>query len=116
MKQFFTTSAFICAAVIMFIGCSSPESKPDKVTGVYVVSKTTNSVTLGWDVMPDTESYVIDGATINGGPYSTTGVGSITNTATVIGLVTATTYYFVVPGFNSAGLGDPSDQLAVTTN
>jgi Fibronectin type III domain/Divergent InlB B-repeat domain len=74
-------------------------------------------VNLAWDASPDSTitGYKVRYGTTSGNPNQTVTVGIVT-TATVTSLSDATTYYFTVLAYNSAGTESrPSNQVSYRT-
>src|SRR4051812_16593763 len=72
--------------------------------------RATNSVTLAWDPNPepDIAGYILYYGVASGIYTNSINVGHVT-TNTISGLVEATTYFFVVTAYDTAGLeSDPS--------
>lgn len=79
-------------------------------------SPPTQSVTLGWDLIGDSNvvGYKIYYGTASH-TYTNVVVLGNTNNGTVTGLVTGTTYYFAATSFDGAGIESPfSDELSYT--
>jgi Concanavalin A-like lectin/glucanases superfamily/Divergent InlB B-repeat domain/Fibronectin type III domain len=75
------------------------------------------SVTLAWDASSDATiaGYKLRYGTTSGNPNQIVDVGRVT-TSMVSNLNDATTYYFTVVGYNSAGVeSQPSNQISYTT-
>jgi hypothetical protein len=75
------------------------------------------TVTLAWDgnPEPDIAGYRLNYGTTSGAPTQTLEVGNNT-TVTVSGLSYATTYYFTVVAYNTAGMvSAPSNEVSHTT-
>jgi hypothetical protein len=66
------------------------------------VTPGTNQATLNWAAVPKTASYTILYGT-SSGTYTQAVSGITTNSQTITGLTTGTTYYFVIAAVNAAG-------------
>ncbi len=69
------------------------------------------SVALSWPAVSGATSYLVQRATVSGGPYLTGGEPSSTS-YTDTGLAAGTTYYYVVKALNSAGAGLASPEAS----
>jgi autotransporter-associated beta strand protein len=70
--------------------------------------------TLNWNVSTSATSYVIERASVTGGPYTTIASGVTTNSYTDTSVANGLTYYYVVAAMNSNGVG-PQSMEANTT-
>lgn len=103
-------------AAISLTPSANPIPTPQNV-GVGV--KTATSVALSWDPVVGATGYIVEQAV---SPYSTytavTGANGgtpATNSTTVSGLTTATSYKFRVRAVTAAGTSDPSTETGVVT-
>lgn len=104
---------------LVYASTSAPATSaapPSQVVGLTVTAMNSSSMTLTWDTLtPPPTSYVVQyrisgsGTWINA-PSVTTG------TCTVAGLLSATSYDFVVSAVNGAGVGVPSAIATATTS
>ncbi len=69
------------------------------------------SVALSWPAVSGAANYLVQRATVSGGPYLTVGEPSSTN-FTDAGAGAGTTSYYVVMALNSAGAGLPSPEAS----
>ena len=96
----------------------TPESTPNVVSSVSVVSVTNNSVTISW--VPDLtggniDGYLVYAVNINGSPFT---VNSSTTTMTISGLSANATYNNIVfvEAYNSVSNSGPVFAPTFTTN
>jgi polygalacturonase len=71
-------------------------------------------VSLSWSPSATATSYNIGRSTTNGGTYSTVLTGILTTNYSDIQVTNGTTYYYVVAGLNSAGVGPNSAPVSAT--
>ena len=69
-------------------------------------------VTLSWTASSGATSYIVQSATVNGGPYTTIASGVTTTSYTNMGLTNGTTYYYVVAAVNAGGRSPNSSQVS----
>ena len=91
----------------------SPNGLPSVPSGLTATAGATQ-VVLNWSASSGATSYNVKSSTTNGGPYTI--IASPTTTSyTNTGLVTGTTYYYVVSAVNGAGESTNSIQVSATT-
>ncbi len=71
-------------------------------------------VSLSWTASSGATSYNVKRSTTSGGPYTTIATGVTTTSYTNTGLISGTTYYYVVSAVNSAGESSNSSQASAT--
>jgi len=75
------------------------------------VTPGTNQATLNWAAVPQATSYTILYGTTSG-TYTQAASGITTNSKTITGLATGTTYYFVIAAVNAAGPSPLSPEVS----
>lgn len=97
------------AGIINYGAIISPPGVPVSLTA----TPSGTSAVLGWTAVSGASSYRVKSATSASGPFTL--IGSPTsNTFTISGLTTGTTYYFVVSAVNAAGEGSNSAAASCT--
>src|SRR5207248_2057954 len=71
-------------------------------------------ITLNWTAAAGVTSYVIQRATVSGGPYTTINSNAPGVSFTDNGLTNGTTYYYVIASTNANGTGANSAEVSVT--
>jgi len=71
-------------------------------------------ISLSWTPSSGASSYNVKRSTVSGGPYTTIATGITTTSYTDMGLISGTTYYYVVSAVNSAGESTNSNQASAT--
>ncbi len=100
----------------MISALASSLGAPGQVSGLAVTSESASAVTLAWTTLsPSPSSYMVQYRV--GGTAGWSTAPSVTaSMATVTGLLSATSYDFVVYAANSAGVGSPSAIVTATTS
>jgi autotransporter-associated beta strand protein len=97
------------AAVIRLFAANGP------VAPVSLTATAGNTAaTLNWNVSTSATGYVIERASVTGGPYTTVASGVANNSYVDTGVANGSTYYYVVAAMNSNGLGPQSAEANAT--
>jgi len=98
--------------VIFYNGQGSPPSAPNGLTAAVG----NGQITLSWGASPGTAGYSVKRSTVSGGAYAVI-AGSVGNTNyTDTGLVSGTTYYYVVSAVNPSGESTNSNPASATAS
>jgi starvation-inducible outer membrane lipoprotein len=88
---------------------ATPQVPPPSLTAIAGNAQ----VSLSWTLSSGAVSYIVESATVNGGPYST--LGNVTGTNFVnTGLANGTTYYYIVWAMTPSGPTLNSSQVSAT--
>jgi len=94
-----------------------PASVPAAPTGLSAMAIDGSQIKLAWtDNATNETAYVVAGSTVAGGPYTNLAVLPFNTTSyTNIGLIPATTYYYIVWATNYLGASAVSAEASATT-
>lgn len=91
------------------------QDPPGPVTGVSANAPLPHEVDLSWNATAGATSYEVDRSTTSLGGYSPVATGLSSPSFADTSVAAATAYQYIVVASNSAGPGQPSDPVAVTT-
>jgi hypothetical protein len=97
------------AAIIRLFAANGPAA-PTNLTA----TAGNTQATLNWNVSTSATGYVIERASVTGGPYTTIASGVTTNSYIDTGVADGLTYYYVVAAMNSNGVGPQSAEANTT--
>jgi len=94
---------------------AAPQPIPPAPTGLGAAPASFSQINLFWTASPGAISYNIKQATVSGGPYTNIAESVNTTNYASTGLLSATTYYYVVSAVNGSGESTNSAQASATT-
>jgi fibronectin type 3 domain-containing protein len=94
----------------MYVSGSASLAVPGALAGL-TATPSTGAVALTWSATAGASSYIIQRATVSGGPYQTVAPSHIPNSYTDTTVSPGTTYYYVVKSLNSSGAGPASTEV-----
>ena len=113
------SSATYSAGTVIYAstaGSDAGGAVPGQVTGLTATAATTSSVTLSWSASsPSASSYSVQSRITGTTSWSTSSPTSVTG-CVITGLLSGTSYDFVVSGVNGAGTGTSSAILTTATS
>ncbi|MBW8780598.1 MAG: alginate lyase family protein [Verrucomicrobia bacterium] len=77
------------------------------------VTTATGQISLSWTSVANATRYIVQRASVSGGPYATVASGVTTTGYVDAGLASGYTYYYVVTAANAVTQGSPSAELSV---
>lgn len=95
-----------------FLGDTASQTPLDDFFMLPNVGNT--GIAISWTPSPGALGYTVKRATTNGGPFTTIATGIGTPSYTDRGLISGTTYFYVVTAVNSSGEGPASTQVSAT--
>jgi fibronectin type 3 domain-containing protein len=93
----------------------APQAIPPTPTNLTATAASLSQINLSWAASPGALSYNVRRATVSGGPYTTIAEGVNTTNYSSAGLLSATTYYYVVSAVNGSGESADSLEASATT-
>jgi fibronectin type 3 domain-containing protein/regulation of enolase protein 1 (concanavalin A-like superfamily) len=93
----------------------APQPIPPTPTGLGATPASLSQINLSWTASPGAISYNVKRASVSGGPYTTVAVSVNTTNYLDAGLLSATTYYYVVSAENGSGESADSIEASATT-
>ena len=93
----------------------TPLPMPPTPAGLAATPASISQINLSWTVSPGAISYTIKRASVSGGPYTIVAVSVNTPSYSDTGLLSSTTYYYVVSAVNGSGESADSAQAQATT-
>ncbi|TAL01130.1 MAG: hypothetical protein EPO07_08785, partial [Verrucomicrobia bacterium] len=99
----------------LFGVASASQPIPPTPTGLAAAPASISQINLSWTGNPGAISYNVKRATVSDGPYTTVAVSVNTTNFSDTGLLSATTYYYVVSAVNGSGESTNSTQASATT-
>jgi fibronectin type 3 domain-containing protein len=99
----------------LFGVASAAQPIPPTPTGLTATPASVSQINLSWTASSGAISYTVKRAATNGGPYTTVAVSVNTTNFSDTGLLSATTYYYVVSAVNGSGESADSAQASATT-
>lgn len=84
-------------------------------TGLTATAASSSQINLSWTASAGATSYTVKRATVSGGPYTTVATGVTGTSYSSVGLVSSTTYYYVVSAVGSGGTSLNSAQASAMT-
>ncbi len=87
---------------------------PSVPTSLTAKALSGSSVSLSWTAGANDYTYSVFRSTISGGPYTLVTSGISTTTYTDTGLLSGTTYYYVIQGDNTSGQSANSNEQGAT--
>jgi hypothetical protein len=112
------TIVFASIAGSSSTGTGTAPAAPGQVTGLSATNATSSSIALIWSTPAsggNVNSYTIQYRVTGNTTWSTFATGIAVTSATVTGLVAATSYDFQVYGVNAGGAGQPSAVATAST-
>jgi len=94
----------------------APQPIPPPPTGLAATTVSLGQVNLTWTASPGAINYNIKRATVSGGPYTTVVTGVNTTNYSNTGLLSSTTYYYVVSAVNGSGESADSSEISAIPN
>jgi fibronectin type 3 domain-containing protein len=99
----------------LFGVASASQPIPPVPLGLTATPASISQINLSWNASSGAISYNVKRATVSGGPYTTIAVSVNTTNFSDTGLLSATTYYYVVSAVNGSGVSADSAQASATT-
>jgi arabinoxylan arabinofuranohydrolase len=84
---------------------------PPAPAGLNAAAATTSRIDLSWTASPGAASYNVKRATVSGGPYAAIANGVAGNSCSDNGVISGTTYYYIVSAVTTNGESANSSQV-----
>lgn len=108
-------SGALSSAQIAALAASYP-AQPPAPTNVVAMAVSANQINLTWSPANGATNYYVKRSTVNGGPYTTVSVPLTQTNYSDTGLISSTTYYYVVTAINDGGATNSAQVSARTVS